>query len=512
MKSKSEDFWVVGSESSIDQLQSVNGEATDINHELEHNIDETNRINSDLLNLIRANDIASIFLDRQLKIKRYTPHATEIFRLVPTDIGKPLAQVKRYFSTEDFLADAEKSLTSPHVFEHEIALEDKRIFSARFAPYYSDNDEIDGVVLTFFNITESKSSEEAFQKLEERFRLILECITDYAVITTDINGIINGWNTGAVNAFGWTSKEIIGKSCEILFTPEDRQSGSSKRQMQISLENGIAHDRRWHIRKDGTRFFASGTVSPIISREFEGFIKITSDQTARVEADKVRREKEMLQKLVRAQEDERRRIARDLHDELGQQLTALRLKLEDIKNSCENSDDLCAKIDAVQLVAKSLDDGVDFLAWELRPAALDDLGLYAALNKYANEWSRYAGIAMRLLPSNIKKVRFEPQIETNLYRIAQEAINNTHKHARASEVEIQLERRSGQIILIIADDGIGFDPNSKKLPTTGIGLIGMQERAALIDGTLQIESAPGQGTTIFVRVPDAHPQREISNE
>ncbi len=99
-------------------------------------------------------------------------------------------------------------------------------------------------------------------------------------------------------------------------------------------------------------------------------------------------------------------------------------------------DELCGKIDEVQLVAKQIDTGIDFLAWELRPAALDDFGLYAALDKYIREWSHYSGITAELIDSGIKKVRFAPEAETNLYRIAQEALNNVYKHAEAELVEV----------------------------------------------------------------------------
>ena len=209
----------------------------------------------------------------------------------------------------------------------------------------------------------------------------------------------------------------------------------------------------------------------------------------------------MLQKLVGAQEDERRRIARDLHDELGQLLTALRLQLETARRLCEDNEELCGKIDETQLTAKQLDNGIDFLAWELRPAALDDFGLYAALAKYAREWSRYSGITAELLDSAIKKARFSHEVETNLYRIAQEALNNVYKHAEAKRVEVSFERREDLIILIIEDDGDGFDTEDKFNRKKGIGLIGMNERAALVGGSLEIESVPGKGTTVFARVP-----------
>jgi signal transduction histidine kinase len=231
-----------------------------------------------------------------------------------------------------------------------------------------------------------------------------------------------------------------------------------------------------------------------------GFVKIARDMTAKIQAGQIQREKEMLQKLIGAQEDERRRIARDLHDELGQQLTALRLKLDSVRKQCEDGD-LCLQIDETQAIAEHIDNGVDFLAWELRPAALDDLGLFPAIEKYVLEWSRYTQIEAEILASTLKKARFLPEVETNLYRIVQEAFNNIHKHARASRAEVQIEKRDDFIVLVVEDNGRGFNPEKQMNRSTGIGLIGMKERAVLIGGAFEIESAPGQGTTLYVRVP-----------
>ena len=278
--------------------------------------------------------------------------------------------------------------------------------------------------------------------------------------------------------------------------------------MQTALETGRAEDERWHLRKDGSRLFVSGIMQTLKDSKLDGFVKIARDMTGRIRAEQIKHDKEMLEKLVGAQEDERRRIARDLHDELGQLLTALRLQLEAAGKLCEDNEELCNKINETQLLAKRVDEGIDFLAWELRPAALDDFGLYAALIKYVREWSHYAGVPAELLDSDLKKARFSHEVETNLYRIAQESLNNVYKHANARRAEIILDKRGDLIVLIVEDDGAGFNTEDKMNREKGIGLIGMEERAALIGGTLEIESAPGKGTTVFARVPVSGIERE----
>lgn len=211
---------------------------------------------------------------------------------------------------------------------------------------------------------------------------------------------------------------------------------------------------------------------------------------------------EVLRQLVNAQEDERRRIARDLHDQLGQQLTVLRLNLELLKKTCRDAETF-AQIGQVQKVARQLDADVDFLAWQMRPSALDDLGIAAALDNYVRQWSKHFGIPAEFNADRFGKITLAPEAETNLYRITQEALNNVSKHAKAGNVDVLLEPRGNSLMLIVEDDGVGFDPNKHTLREKGVsmGLIGMQERAALVGGTLEIESAEGEGTTIYARVP-----------
>jgi chemotaxis family two-component system sensor kinase Cph1 len=151
---------------------------------------------------------------------------------------------------------------------------------------------------------------------------------------------------------------------------------------------------------------------------------------------------------------------------------------------------------------------LDFLAWELRPASLDELGLVAATEGFTQDWSKHFGIAVDFHTSGLAAIRLEPDIEINLYRIAQEALNNVYKHAQATQVDVILEHRDKSLVLIIEDNGQGFSPNEKINIEEGLGLISMRERAALVGGELEIESTPGKGTTIFARIPIQLPKRK----
>jgi signal transduction histidine kinase len=224
---------------------------------------------------------------------------------------------------------------------------------------------------------------------------------------------------------------------------------------------------------------------------------LREEMVERARAERARTE--LLSRLVFAQEDERRRIAREMHDQFGEQLTALARRIGLLQAACGDRPDLLAQVDALDAVARQIDRDVDHLVWELRPTALDDLGLRAALANYVQDWSVRVGIAAALHTSGLLSDRLSSQAETTLYRIAQEALTNVARHSRATSVDVILERRNDHVLLVIEDDGVGFEPATAR-PPQGFGLLGMQERAALVGATLEIESESGKGTTVLLRM------------
>lgn len=211
----------------------------------------------------------------------------------------------------------------------------------------------------------------------------------------------------------------------------------------------------------------------------------------------------LMHRILKAQEEERRRIARDIHDNLGQQLTALRLAFSRLRSQDIDNRELAGNIEIAEKITKQLDSEVDFLARRVRPTQIDDLGLEAALQAFVTEWSNHVGIPASFYSYGLKEVRLEPDTEINLYRIAQEALNNISKHARADRASVLLEHRENGVVLIVEDNGRGFDPGEKDdsdKGNEGLGLFGMKERTALIGGTIEIESSEKKGTTVYVRV------------
>lgn len=207
----------------------------------------------------------------------------------------------------------------------------------------------------------------------------------------------------------------------------------------------------------------------------------------------------LLRRLVNAQEVERGRIARDLHDQLGQQLTALRLALERVQERPGPAGPTDEAIAQALALTRQIGRDIDFLAWELRPGTLDELGLAAALPRLVREWSAHVGVAGEVRFGGFEPGQLARDAEVAFYRVAQEALNNVAKHARATRVDVVLATSQNHVTLVVEDDGVGFEPDGRA--GNGAGLAGMRERALLAGATLQIESTPGKGTAIYLRRP-----------
>lgn len=363
--------------------------------------------------------------------------------------------------------------------------------------------------------------------------------SDDAIVSKTLDGVITSWNRGAERLFGYSAAEAIGRHI-FLIIPDDRRAEEEDVLARLRRGEKIDHFETVRQAKDGRRIPISLTVSPI--RDAKGTIvgasKIARDITERtLVQEALRRANEELEERVRertadlvraneslrseiaererveqqraqlftrlllAQEDERRRIARELHDELGQQMTALRLTLETLKALSSDHAQARMQVEALRDLAQQLDQDIAFRVWELRPAVLEGLGLAAALTEYAGNWSKRYGIRAELHITRPADERLTTDTETTMYRFAQEALNNVVKHARATRVDIALEYAHTHVSLIVEDNGIGFDASVTHRAPEGFGLIGMRERAALAGADFQIESAPDSGTTVILRVP-----------
>jgi signal transduction histidine kinase len=203
--------------------------------------------------------------------------------------------------------------------------------------------------------------------------------------------------------------------------------------------------------------------------------------------------------LINAQEDERRRVARELHDEMGQRLTAFMVGVQTLQ--AVGAEGVDRAIGNLQSLVTDLDAGVRRVARDLRPAALDDLGLITALRHHVEEWSARTGVTADVCNRHCER-RLPWPVETSLYRIVQEALTNVARHAGARHVSVIIEGRATEIVVIVEDDGCGFfaDAVTRIGESAHFGLTGIRERAALLGGRVAIESG-AEGSSLFVTVP-----------
>lgn len=233
-------------------------------------------------------------------------------------------------------------------------------------------------------------------------------------------------------------------------------------------------------------------------------IAITNASLFQQISESQKRLQSLSQRLVEVQENERYRLARELHDEIGQVLTSLSLVLEMIKNSCHNGNpdpgEIFSKLENAQEMANTLLKQVRELALDLRPGMLDDLGLLPALLAYFDRYKEQTRIQVSFKHSGIDR-RFPGEIETTTFRIIQEALTNVARHAQVDQAQVRLWTETNTLHTQVQDDGIGFDPDQVLTSNASIGILGMQERVGLCGGRLEIESQPGLGTCVTTEIP-----------
>ena len=214
-------------------------------------------------------------------------------------------------------------------------------------------------------------------------------------------------------------------------------------------------------------------------------------------------------RLVEAQESERRTLARELHDEAGQALASLRFGLRLLDREIGDGGDVTGRTAELMERTDAVIDSLHRLAADLRPASLDHLGLEAALRQYSRSAGSKFGIEVHFKARGMRGERFSTEVETALYRVVQEAMANVVRHARASRADVLLQLRDDRVMVMVEDNGVGFEPEQVRRRGDHVGLLGLEERAEALGGTLTVESAPGAGATIVVEVPiaDPHPDR-----
>ncbi len=364
---------------------------------------------------------------------------------------------------------------------------------------------VDGLLFALLDVTERKRAEREHAQLAA----IVESSND-AILIRGLDRSILSWNAAAERLFGWSAQEAVGQSIELILPPE--RTGRRRRFIEGAARGeSLSPVETIHLRKDGARIPTQITFSPV--RDKQGKV-VAHSYTVRDMSELKRKEealrgyatrlRQLSHRLRTVEEAERHAISRELHDRIGQDLSTLALLLGSLgaKLSQESLRAVAKPLQDMQALLKSTVANVRDVMAELRPPVLDDYGLLAALRQLATEFAQRSGIAAELAGVELLP-RLPLIVESAMYRIGQEALNNIAKHAQAKKVEISLHAASGRVMLEIADDGVGFDANETSPSKQHWGLATMRERAEAVGIAFRLESAPGAGTRIALEAERA---------
>jgi len=437
----------------------------------------------------------------------------------PELAGKLQRQIEQVFVTNEIVKD-ETPFTNPAGMEG--------YYEYIFRPVNAADGTVEVVAGSTRDITGRKKTEQAFRESEERFRLLVEGARDYAMFLLDSENRITFWSRGAERVFGWTADEALGQSGELIFTPEDRKAGAVEKELETALSEGRALDRRFHLRKNGSRVWSDGVLTRLDDEHerLRGFAKIARDASdqKRIEDELIHARDQMEQRVVdrtsellamysdlehtiaerqqlerellEISEREKRRIGEDLHDMVCQELSATALFL---KSSARKVKDP-ASAETLEAAALTVNRNVGLareLARGLQAVELSATGLKNALRGLAAQACDNSGIKCHFKAARGVRVANDT-IALHLYRIAQEAITNAVKHSGAKNVLISLDRNETHTCVSVQDDGKGFVVRRRR---KGLGLHMMRYRANALGGELKITRRRSGGMDITCVIP-----------
>ena len=315
------------------------------------------------------------------------------------------------------------------------------------------------------------------------------------IVITDTQGRIIYVNRKFTEVTEYTFEEVIGKNPRILKSGESPPSFYQELWACITIGEtwrGEFHNRK----KSGELYWESAVISPLrdAAGKITHFVAAKEDITGRKEAELVMRD--LSRRLIRAHEAERARLGRELHDDVTQRLAILAIEAGRVERGAEPA--AAETMRSIREGLVRLSEDIHALSYRLHPSILEDLGLAAALRAECERFTRQETIATTVILPELPAI--PPETALCLFRVAQEALRNVTRHAKARQVEITVRILNGDLHLVVQDDGVGFDSTAQRARPS-LGLASMRERVSLVNGELDIESEPGQGTTILVSVP-----------
>ena len=517
-------------ETSKEELQSSNEELNTLNEELQNRNRELSRLGDDLTNLLSSTTIPILMLDHELRIRRMTSAAEQLFNVRSSDIGRPIGDIRMRLNVDDLELSVRRVMETLNAEELELQDLEGRWYLLRIRPYRTADNRIEGAVLTLIDIDQIRRAQIKADAARDFAESVVESVqTPLLVLRSDLR--IRMANRAFCESYGLQHAEIENRffheigggrwnlpelriALERLpssqepvedFEIEQEYPGLGKRNLLISAHS-VQPGGENQILVAVEDVTAQKRAEHVLIDEQERLKRsLESGETALHESEAAllrgRNElRALTAKLLQTQAEERRRVSRELHDDLSQKTAKLQFDVETLEQH------LPPDLKEVKKRLLNIRDGVETLsndirriAYELHPSSLDHLGVTVALRTYIREFTEREGIPVRFTSRKVP-AKIPAEIASTLYRIVQEALRNVSKHAGKTSVSIALTGDPNQLSLSIQDHGIGFDVHSLQ-DKGGLGLISMQERARLVHGDFSLETLPGRGATITVQVP-----------
>jgi two-component system CheB/CheR fusion protein len=522
---------------SKEELQSLNEELTTVNMQLQTKMDEHEQTSNDLYSLLSSIDIAVIFLDTHMRIRRYTPAINSLIELIPSDVGRPMSDMAQKFADPDLLRDSQTVLDKLSPIEKEVTTAAGEVFVRRITPYRTVDNRINGVVITFLKATEQKHMESALRASKEQFRAVIENAPDFAMLLMDSKGRIVTWNVGAERLLGWSAAEAMGKSAVMIFPPEGSQAQCAQ-EMDRAAEFGRAADEGWHVRKSGARFWASGVLTAVrdASGELTGFVKVLRDETARKQAETERADLLRREQLARAEAENATRLkdqflailSHELRTPISSILVWARMLREGTCEEGEQSEGLEVIEKSAESQKQLLDDLLDVSRIASGKTRLErsETDLLEVVRLAIDTLMPTAKAKNVTLKTNLAKdVGLISADSDRLRQVIGNLVNNALKFTPAGgRVDVRLRKDGDWIEFSVTDTGKGIEPeflphvftafsqsdvsSTRSFGGLGLGLAISKELVELHGGTIHAESAgAGKGATFVVRLPSTAPDK-----
>lgn len=504
-------------ETAKEELQSMNEELQTVNDELRSGnlalLDATN----DLSNLLTSVNIPVLMLDGDLCIRRFTPPAERIMHVRPSDVGRRIGEIRLNLRVDHIEPVLREVLETLGTKETEVQDQGGRWHLMRIRPYRTAENKIDGLVLVLVDIDQIRRGEQAIREARDLAQSVIESV-QVSIIVLDEELRVKLANAAFRTLSGLPHSEIERRSFRDLVTllwgmeqlgPLLENLRSTGASFEFEDEAGLNGAQVFcvtgrAVQIEGVRallitvedFTIRKQAEILLQREKERLasqVKTTEEQLRRTEDDL----RSLAASLFTSHEEERRRVARELHDDVSQQLAMLANDLEQLRQNIPHTEaEMRKRLEALREGAAALSEELRRISHALHPSILEDLGLPVALRSLVTEFAEREGMPSNFTHRNVPDT-LSPEVAATLYRITQEALRNVAKHAGRTHVRVSLIGTSSALRLNVRDLGEGFDPSE----TRGLGLISMEERARLVGGSFHISSALGEGTTVQVQVP-----------